>query len=283
MLSVGIGNTVAAGSLLIALPIAILAGLLSFISPCVLPLVPGYLAYVSGFAGGGEQQERRRVVLGAALFVLGFSVVFITINIASSILGLLALHWIDLISRVVGALVILMGIAFIGRIGLLQRTVKPRWVVATGLAGAPLLGIVFAIGWTPCIGPTLSVVLSLSLVAGSQWRAVLLGVAYCVGLGVPFLLVALGLSWATGSVRWLKRHIRTFNIIGGAVLILIGTLMLTGIWQALTSNILSVLPGSTSPIQERRLMSEPVSVSVAWTRFVGVEWLHLPTRRAVVL
>lgn len=238
---------VANGSLLVALPIALLAGLVSFASPCVLPLVPGYLGFVGGFSagstGGDSRAGRRRLLLGVLLFVLGFSVVFVVFNLVFSLAGLVLLPWIDLITRIVGVAVILMGLVFIGQFAWLQRTVKPSWRVATGLGGAPLLGVVFGLGWAPCIGPTLGVIYSLSLTSGSLWRGVLLGIVYSLGLGIPFLLVALGLNWVTGSVAWLKRHIRIINILGGSMLILVGVLMVSGLWQLLISHLGSVING----------------------------------------
>ena len=243
-----IGELVLSGTLLVALPIALLAGFISFASPCVLPLVPGYLAYVSGFAPDPAKRERGRLLIGAALFVLGFSVVFVAFNIVFGLAGLVLKPWMDLILRVAGVILIGMGLVFIGRLGFMQRTVKPSWRVATGLGGAPLLGIVFGLGWVPCVGPTLIAVSALSLDSGSPWRAAILGLFYCLGLGVPFLLVALGLNWVTGSVGWLKRHIRLVNIIGGGLLILIGSLMVSGLWTIVISNLGAVTPGYVSPL-----------------------------------
>ncbi len=237
------GQIVFGGNLALALPIALLAGLVAFLSPCILPLVPGYLAYVGGFAGGGtRKRERARLLTGVALFVLGFSVVFIAFTLVFSTVGVLLIPWMDLITRIAGVLLIVMGLAFIGQFSFLQRTFKPQWRVRTGLGGAPLLGVVFALGWTPCAGPTLGAVSALSADSGSVWRGLLLGVVYCIGLGVPFLLVALGLDWVAGAVAWVKRHIRIINILGGALLILIGVLMVSGIWHLLVSNIQGVLP-----------------------------------------
>jgi cytochrome c-type biogenesis protein len=134
-------------------------------------------------------------------------------------------------------LVILMGLVFIGQFSFLQRTFKPSWTAATGLAGAPLLGIIFGLGWTPCIGPTLTAVLSLSANSASPWRGAVLGLAFSIGLGIPFLLVALGLNWVTGSMAFVKRHIRVVNIIGGALLVAVGILMVSGIWQLVMSEL----------------------------------------------
>lgn len=241
-----IWDIVSGGNLLLALPLALLAGLVSFASPCVLPLVPGYLAYVGGFTGTADDSGRRqrgRLLLGVALFVLGFSVVFVGLNIVFGAVGFALLPFTSLITRFAGILLIVMGLVFIGQFSFMQRTFKPQWKIATGLGGAPLLGIVFGIGWAPCIGPTLAAVFALSLNGGSPTRGALLGLAYCLGLGIPFLLVALGLGWVTGSVAWLKRNIRTVNIVGGALLVLIGLLMVTGIWQLMMSQLLSVVNG----------------------------------------
>jgi cytochrome c-type biogenesis protein len=243
-----IGQLVYGGNLLVALPIALLAGLVSFASPCVLPLVPGYLGYVGGFTGDGEKRDRRRLLLGVALFVLGFSVVYVTLTLLFATAGLLLIPWMGLITRVVGVVVIVMGLVFIGQFTFLQRSFKPGWRVATGIGGAPLLGVVFGLGWAPCMGPTLVAVLGLSLDSGSPWRGALLGLVFCIGLGIPFLLVALGLGWVTGSVAWLKRHIRLINIIGGALLILVGLLMVSGIWSSFISHLGSVIPGYVSPL-----------------------------------
>ncbi|MCC6270543.1 MAG: sulfite exporter TauE/SafE family protein [Microbacteriaceae bacterium] len=248
-----IGELVLSGSLLIAIPIAILAGLVSFASPCILPLVPGYLGFVGGFAGGDgsgatDKSNRRRLVLGVALFVLGFSVVFVTFGLVFGVAGLMLKQWMDIITRVAGVIVVLMGLIFIGQFTFLQRTVTPRWRIASGLTGAPVLGLVFGIGWAPCIGPTLTAVLALSLNGGSPVRGAVLGAAYCIGLGVPFLLVALGFGWVSGSVDWLKRNIRIVNIIGGVVLVLIGALMVSGLWQTMISQFGAVIGAFVTPI-----------------------------------
>ncbi|WP_348789733.1 cytochrome c biogenesis protein CcdA [Leifsonia sp. NPDC080035] len=238
-----IGQIVVSGQLLVALPIALVAGLVSFASPCVLPLVPGYLAYVGGTTDPGAKRDRGRVLTGVALFVLGFALVFIAYGAAFGALGFWLVRWQEVVIRVMGVVVILLGLVFIGQFSFLQRTIKPSWRPATGLIGAPLLGIVFGLGWTPCIGPTLGAILSLSVGSGSPWRGALLMLVYCIGLGIPFLLVALGLDWVAGSVAFLKRHIRAINIIGGALLVAIGVLMVTGLWTALMSSFLAVING----------------------------------------
>jgi cytochrome c-type biogenesis protein len=243
-----IGELVLSGTLLLALPIALLAGFISFASPCVLPLVPGYLAYVGGFAPDPAERERGRLLAGAALFVLGFSLVFVAFNVVFGVAGLMLKPWMGLILRLAGVVLIGMGLVFVGQLSFLQREVKPGWRVATGLGGAPLLGVVFGLGWVPCVGPTLIAVSALSLDSGSPWRAAALGLFYCLGLGIPFLLVALGLNWVTGSVGWLRRHIRIVNIIGGGMLIVIGVLMVSGLWSGLISDLGAVTPGYVSPL-----------------------------------
>jgi cytochrome c-type biogenesis protein len=230
-----VGDIVYSGQLLLAVPIALLAGLVSFASPCVLPLVPGYLAYVGGFTDADERaaRGRRRVVLGVLLFVLGFSLVFVLYGAAAGSVGAWMLRYSDVITRVLGVVVIAMGLVFIGQFSFLQRTLRPSIRPATGLVGAPLLGIVFGVGWTPCLGPTLSSILALGLGSGSAGRGALLALAYCLGLGLPFLLVAFGFSWVTTTLAFVKRHIRVINVAGGVALVLIGVLMVTGIWNVL--------------------------------------------------
>lgn len=241
-----IGELVFSGNLLMALPIALLAGLISFASPCILPLVPGYLGYVGGFAGNAgdttdPKAERRRLILGVLLFILGFTLVFVTFGIVFGVAGLVLNQWLDLIIRVAGVVIIVMGLVFIGGFGRLQRTFKPQWRVATGLGGAPLLGIVFGLGWTPCVGPTLIAVSALSLDSGSPWRAAVLAFAYCIGLGVPFLLVAFGFGWATTTIAWVRRNIRVVNLTGGLILVALGILMVSGLWRAWMSALGAVI------------------------------------------
>lgn len=229
-----VGEIVFGGSLWLAVPLSLLAGLVSFASPCVLPLVPGYLGIV-----GGQADGRRRVarsVLGAALFVLGFSVVFVAFGIAFGAAGFALKPWIDLVTRIMGVLIIVLGLVFVGFFRLFQRTAKINLAPRVGLAGAPLLGVVFGLGWTPCIGPTLAAIFSLSLDAATPARGALLGVAYCIGLGLPFVLLAAGFQWASSSLAFLRRHIRAINIAGGVLLILIGVLMVTGLWNLIIVN-----------------------------------------------
>lgn len=242
----GLAGFVANGQLLIAIPIAILAGLVSFASPCILPLVPGYLAYIGGYTDGRSQATdragRNRLVLGVALFVLGFSVVFVVAGILIGSLAWWFFEWRDIVTRLAGVVVILLGLVFVGQLTFLQRTMKPTIRPMTGLVGAPLLGAIFAIGWSPCVGPTLSAIYGLGWNSGSPWQAALLALVYALGLGIPFVLLALGLNWATNAVAFLKRHIRTVNVAGGVLLILIGLLMVTGIWNSWMIGLQEVIP-----------------------------------------
>jgi cytochrome c-type biogenesis protein len=239
-------EAVTSGQLAVALPVALLAGVISFISPCVLPLVPGYLGYVGGLTGGsqdarGKRLDRARVVLGVALFVLGFTVVFVALNTAAGVVGFWFLEWRTLITRLMGIVVIAMGLVFVGNFPFFQRTAKLRINPKTGLIGAPLLGLVFGLGWSPCLGPTLAAITSLSYSSGSAWQGFLLGLFYCVGLGVPFLFVALGLGWMSRSIAFVKRHIRAVNLLGGSLLVLIGVLMVAGVWTDLMSRFGAVI------------------------------------------
>ena len=242
-----IGEIVLGGNLALALPIAVFAGLVSFLSPCVLPLVPGYLGYIGGFSSMPEKGGRGRLLLGVALFILGFSLVFVLTGVLFGTAGLLLKPWLDLITRIAGVIIIVMGAVFIGQVTFLQRTIKPNWSIATGLAGAPFLGIVFGLGWTPCLGPTLVALNSIILDDGDPVRGGIIAVAYCLGLGIPFLLVALGFGWVTGSIDWLKRHIRAINIAGGVLLILVGLLMVSGLWRLFISNLGAVIGGFVTP------------------------------------
>jgi cytochrome c-type biogenesis protein len=234
-------DDVVAGPLFVALPIALFAGLVSFLSPCILPLVPGYLAYVGGVTGSDGRPDRRRLVLGVLLFILGFTLVFTLTIGAFGAAGFWLVRYSDLIVRIAGVLVIGLGLVFIGQFTFFQRTVKPSWIPRTGIAGAPLLGIVFGLGWTPCLSPTLGTITALSLNSGSAAQGVVLGIAYSLGLGIPFLLIALGFGWVTTTVAWAKRHIRVINIVGGALLVLIGVLMVSGLWTILMSEIGGVI------------------------------------------
>ena len=244
-----IGELVFSGPLLLALPVAIAAGFVAFASPCVLPLVPGYLGYVSGFSGSSTTtRPTARLVVGVVLFIFGFSAVFISFSIVFASLGAALISWVDVILRVAGILLILMGFVFIGQVSFLQRTTKLPLGSANGFLGAPILGVVFGLGWAPCIGPTLIAVNTLAFSVGDIPRATALAIAYCLGLGIPFLLIALGFGWVTGAVAWLKQHIRAINITGGVILMAIGMAMVSGVWQMWMSSLQAVIGGTTTPL-----------------------------------
>ncbi|MEI7419975.1 MAG: cytochrome c biogenesis protein CcdA [Actinomycetes bacterium] len=220
-------EAVSAGPLWIATPIAFIAGLVSFFSPCVLPLLPGYLGFVSGSAN-----TKSRMVLGSVLFVLGFTVVFVFLGAGFGGLGSLlqgdVKNWIQ---RGSGVLVILLGVVLIGGFDFAQRTAKLNIKPSAGIIGAPLLGVVFGLGWTPCIGPTLGAVLNLAFDSGSVLRGAFLAIVYSLGLGLPFVLVAAGFGWASKTVGFVKKNIRAINLFGGALLVVLGVLLVTGLWQ----------------------------------------------------
>ncbi|MFJ6666043.1 MULTISPECIES: cytochrome c biogenesis CcdA family protein [unclassified Streptomyces] len=232
---VGQNQTVMHGALLIALPVALFGGLISFFSPCVLPLVPGYLSYVTGVAGTDLAEAKRgRMVAGASLFVLGFSAVFVSGGALFGFFGSTLQDYKGPLSKVLGVLMILLGVFFMGLMPwFTQREFRFHRRPTTGLVSAPVIGALFGIGWTPCLGPTLSSVSFLSVHESSAGRGALLMVVYCLGLGIPFVLTALAFRKALGAFGWVKRHYVWVMRIGGTMMIATGVLLLTGAWDSL--------------------------------------------------
>ncbi|MEV6108154.1 cytochrome c biogenesis protein CcdA [Streptomyces sp. NPDC051940] len=226
-------ETVFSGALLLAFPVALFGGLVSFFSPCVLPLVPGYLSYVTGVSGTDMAEAKRgRMVAGATLFVLGFTAVFVSGGALFGGFGGTLLEHRETINKVLGSLTIVLGIVFMGLLpNVGQREFRFHRKPAVGLAGAPMLGVVFGIGWTPCIGPTLTAVQTLALSEGSAGRGALLTAAYCLGLGVPFIVTAVAFRRALGAFAWVKRHYVWVMRIGGGMLVAVGVLLVTGGWD----------------------------------------------------
>jgi cytochrome c-type biogenesis protein len=237
------------GPLLLAIGVAALAGLVSFLSPCVLPLVPGYVSYVAGMAGadldaalgtdplgrpvtraGGGLGVRGRIAVATLLFVAGFTVVFTLASVALAQAGRALLVHQRIEEIVVGTVIVVLGLAFMGLVPGLQRELRLRRLPAAGLAGAPVLGAVFGLSWSPCVGPTLGAVLGLAETGGHTGRAVTLGIAYCLGLGIPFLAFGLGLRRLLGLFAAVRRHGRWVTRLGGALLVLVGLALLTGGW-----------------------------------------------------
>lgn len=228
-----ITDTVASGSLSIAIPIAVAAGLLSFASPCVVPLLPGYLSYMTGVAVRDLSSARRgRMLLGSSLFVLGFTAVFVTGGALFGGLGGRLIEHQTTISRVMGIVVILFGLGFIGWVPLMQRE-RRLPLPGVGLAMAPVLGLVFGLGWVPCLSPTLGTVTALAYTEATATRGALLAFAYCLGLGVPFIVAAVAFSRLTPVIAWIRSHERVLNIIGGTLMVTVGVLLVTGWWDVL--------------------------------------------------
>jgi cytochrome c-type biogenesis protein len=232
---VSVDATITDGSLVLALPLALAAGLVSFLSPCVLPLVPGFLSYVTGLTGVDlADRARGRLVAGALLFVAGFSVVFISAGVLLGAFGVFLVDHQRLLQQILGSLTIVLGLAFMGAVPWFQRDLRVHRRPVVGLAGAPMLGVLFGLGWSPCVGPTLGTVMGLGLNEGTAARGGVLAVAYCLGLGLPFVVTALAFRRAMGAFGWVKQHYLWVMRLGGAMLVAIGVLLVTGVWNDMT-------------------------------------------------
>ena len=275
-----IGSLMDSGSLLLAVPVAVAAGAISFASPCVLPLVPGYLSYVTGMsavdaqdrsratkgqpAAEGDATEtavvrqprfgaRHRTLLGALLFVLGFSTVFVTAGFAFGSFGETLIEHQRGLDIAFGLMMIVMGFFFAGLIpdrwsGWMQRDVRVHYRPAMGLLGAPLLGLVFGLGWTPCLGPTLTAVQELAFTQGTAGRGALLSAFYCLGLGLPFLIAAVAFGWAMRAIGWIKGHYALVTRLGGAMIGLVGLALVSGEWEHWVTQMQTWVQGTSLPL-----------------------------------
>jgi cytochrome c-type biogenesis protein len=226
------------GSMLVALPVAVVAGAISFFSPCVVPLLPGYLSYVTGLSAAELGSDRRaRMLAGTSLFVAGFSAVFILTGVLFGAIGNALLEHQTLITRILGAGTVVLGLIFLGGFGFLQRDLRVHRVPAVGIAAAPLLGVLFGFGWTPCIGPTLGTVMNLAATEGSSTRGAVLALVFSLGLGIPFIVAALAFRRMLGAVAWVRRHQLLVIRVGGVLMIVVGLLLLTGVWDSVTADL----------------------------------------------
>ena len=228
-------ETASSGSLLLAVPVALAAGLVSFFSPCVIPLLPGYVSYATGLSGadlanGVAGTRRGRMLLGSVLFVLGFATVFVILGTATGALGRSLVEWQSQLTIVLGVLMIVLGLVFAGWLPLLQREWRIHSIPAVGLAAAPVIGFLFGLGWLPCTGPTLGAILTLSFYESTATRGAVLAGVYALGLGIPFILAGLAYEKMLAAVGWVRRHQQWVMRVGGIMLVAVGVLLLTGWW-----------------------------------------------------
>ena len=242
-------DQVNSGTMLLAVPVAVVAGLVSFFSPCVVPLLPGYVSYATGLSGADLETARRgRMLAGTFLFVLGFTVWFVVLGTATGALGEWLWEYKRQISVALGVVTIVVGLVFMGALPWLQRDVRVHRLPAVGLAAAPLLGLLFAIGWTPCLGPTITAVQGLAFSEGTAARGAVLSVAYSLGLGIPFILMGLAYRRTHGAVRWVRSHQVWVTRIGGLMLVVVGILLITGWWEIWTAELRGWVTGFEVPV-----------------------------------
>jgi len=238
-------DVVFSGGLWISMPIAMIAGAVAFASPCVLPIVPGFLGLLTSLAG--EDSSRRRALISVLLFIAGFAAIFVLGSVVVGAAAEALLRYRTLLVRVSGGLLVVFGLVFVGLFSGAQRSWKPKQIQTGGLWAAPVVGAVFAIGWTPCIGPTMAAITALGIDSGSAGKAALLGAAYALGLGLPFMAIALGLSWATRVTSWIRENMRCINLAGGLLIVTLGILMLLGLWSEAT-NLLQGWAADIAPV-----------------------------------
>jgi cytochrome c-type biogenesis protein len=242
-------DTAMSGSMILALPVALVAGLVSFFSPCVIPLLPGYLSYATGVSGADLEDARRsRMVLGAVLFVAGFAVVFVLLGSLTGAAGAwLFVHY-DQLNIVLGVIMVLLGVAFLGGFGFLQRDWRIHRVPAVGLAAAPVIGFLFGVGWTPCVGPTLGAINALALNEATAGRGAVLSGVFALGLGLPFIAAAFAYRRMIGAFAVIRRHQVLIMRFGGLMMIAVGLLLVSGWWERLVQSLQSVVLGFWTPL-----------------------------------
>lgn len=239
------------GSMVLAVPVAIVAGLISFFSPCMVPLLPGYLSYASGMNAADIVTGRtgqRRILAGSLLFVAGFAAVFVTAGIVVGQVGAFLITHQDLLMRIAGVITIVMALLIADILPLGRRELRLQRLPQAGLAGAPVLGAVFGLSWTPCMGPTLSVVIALALTEGSATRGAVLAFAYAAGLGLPFIAAGLLFSRLSHAFGWIRRHHQLLTRASAALMIIVGVLLLTGAWTWIVAVLRQWASQFTTPV-----------------------------------
>jgi cytochrome c-type biogenesis protein len=239
-------NLVTDGSLFLAIFVAFFAGIISFLSPCVLPLVPGYLSVITGMRiDQNKRVTKSKAVLATFLFILGFSLVFVSIGMFFGSLGGWLLSNIQILEKIFGVIIIFLGLSYLGFINLFNKEYKFIFKTKQGLAGAFILGFVFSLGWTPCIGPTLAAVQSLAFSEATLFRGAILSTFYSLGLGIPFIILTILFEKSLKTVKWLRQKQKIFITIGGVLLVILGLLLVTGLWNLVSIELRVFMAGFT--------------------------------------